>query len=398
MGILKILWICHFTNAEVQTKLPLWKKLNESAPWIPNMIKGFEGRDDIELHVISPHNWLKRQTTYTQNNIHYYFIPYGIPLINRSWPGIFPYYTYTNYEGFRRKVKKIVAKINPDIINLFGAENSYYSSSILDFKDQYPIFIIIQGFSSQLKDVIPLVPRQRKNIAIEEKILKEFKYFGGEQDSSTFISDYNPTHQFYRLYFPVNEELACKTSEQVKKYDCIYYGLLSKIKGTEDFIKVIAELKKTIPDIKACIVGGGDQELFRKQVVDLGCTANIEFKGFVKTQKELFEYVKASKVFLAPPHKERLSMTIREAMYLKVPIVAYATGGIPYINESDENIYMVETGDYIAMAEKALLLLNNESSRLNLAEKAYQYALNEYSLTINTQRLISAIKEITEAV
>ena len=87
-------------------------------------------------------------------------------------------------------------------------------------------------------------------------------------------------------------------------------------------------------------------------------------------------------------------MTIREAMYLKVPIVAYATGGIPYINEFDENIYMVKTGDYKAMAEKTLQLLNDETARNDLAEKAFKYALNEYSLAVNTERLIAAYKEI----
>jgi len=74
--------------------------------------------------------------------------------------------------------------------------------------------------------------------------------------------------------------------------------------------------------------------------------------------------------------------------------VAYATGGIPYINEFDENIYLVKTGDYQEMAIKTLLLLENESLRTNLAEKAYQYALQEYSLKVNVERLISAYQII----
>jgi glycosyltransferase involved in cell wall biosynthesis len=394
MSKLIIVWICHFTNAEIQSKLPLWKKTNEFALWIPNMIKGFEGRNDIELHVILPHDYLKKQTTYNCDNIHYYFIPYGIPIFHRHWPNIFRYDVYTDFSTFRGKVKKLVAEIKPDLINLIGVENAYYSSSILDFKDKYLILVTIQGFISQLKESIKLTVLQQKRIEIEEKILKEFKYYSGELNSSTYISSFNPSHKFFKQYGPINEEIAYSIPEQIKKYDCIYYGRLEKTKGTEDFIKVIAELKKQKPKIKACISGAGDQTQFKALAKKLNCRQNIEFAGFIKTQKELFNKVKASKVFLAPPLFERLSMTIREAMYLKVPVVAYATGGIPYINKYDENIYMVATGDYKNMAEKTLYLLQNETIRNALAEKAYLYAQNEFSSKINTERLFTSYKQI----
>jgi glycosyltransferase involved in cell wall biosynthesis len=391
---MKIVWLCYFSNAEAQTHLPLWKNIDEYASWIPNMVKGFECRNDIELHIIAPHEYLKKTTSFELRNIKYHFVPVGMPIYRRHWPSFFRYDVMSDFAYFRRKTKYIVKQIQPDVVNLIGAENAHYSSAILDFKNDYPVIIGIQGFISQFKELKNKSLYLIKRIEVEETILKIFTHFYGEQDSSTYIKNYNPNHNFYRLYFPVNEELAISTPTIEKIYDCIYYGKLSQAKGTEDFIKVIAELKKQKSDIKACIAGGGDQYPFKALAKELNCFQNIEFTGFLKTQKELFEHVKASRVFLAPPYFERLSSTIREAMYLKVPIVAYATGGIPYINEFDANIYMVPTGDYKAMAVKTLLLLNDETLRKNLAEKAYKYAVNEYSLSINTKRLISVYEEM----
>lgn len=393
---LKIVWICHFTNAEIQSLLPLWRKQDEFASWIPNMLKGFENRENIEIHVVSPHDYLRNPTNFSLRNIHYHFIHYGVPFWHRHWPAIFLFDTYSNYYSLRKRIKKTINQIQPDLINLIGAENPYYSWSVLDLKKDYPILVIIQGFISQMKGQIKLTTAAKKRIDVEERILKSFKYYAGEQDSSTYISTYNPNHIFFRLYGSVNEDLALNTIDKGKRYDCVFFGRLSKEKGVEDFIRVIAESKVKKPNIKACIIGGGDNRPYISLAKELNCFANIEFTGFIKTQKELFECVKASRIFLVTPYFERLSSTIREAMFLKVPIVAYATGGIPYINEFEENIYLVKTGDYQEMARRALLLLENETQRINLAEKAYQYAIQEFSLKANTERLILANQTILE--
>ena len=393
---INVVWICHFSNAEIQAHLPIWKSKDEFAPWVPNMLKGFEDSSEIELSVISPHEYLRKTTEVKLRNINYYFIPFGIPFWGRHWPGLFRYDIYTIYRSFREKVEKIINKIAPDIVNLIGAENAYYSSSILDYKESYPVLITIQGFISQFKNEEGLALDQRKRIEVEEEILRTFKYFCGEQDSSTYISSHNPSHNFFKLYFPINEKLAKESIVSEKKYDCIYFGRLTKTKGIEDFIKVVAELKVVKPDVTACIIGGGDIKQWRKFAAELGCKTNIEFIGFVNTQKELFKYVKSSRIFLAPPFKERLSSTIREAMLMKVPIVAYATGGIPYLNEFDENILLVKTGEYKSMAEKALLLLQDENYASKLSMKAYHYAINEFSLEVNKNRLLQAYFTIHE--
>lgn len=392
----KLVWICSFTNAEIDSKLPVWKYTNEYAPWVINLLKGFEERKDLEIHVISPKEYLKKPTTLIINNIHYHFIPDGVPIWHRHWPEIFRFDVYSNFYFFRKKVKDTINKIHPDLISLIGAENAMYSSSILDLNNKYPTLIVIQGFISQMKKAIKLSAFQNKRIEVEETILKSYKYYAGEQDSSTYISNYNSNHVFFKVYFPINETVASNIKHVNKKYDCIFFGRLSIEKGVEDFIKVIAEIKKKKPDIKACIIGDGDIRPYSSLANSFNCMSNIEFIGFLKTQNELFEYVKSSRIFLVTPYFERLSSTIREAMFLKVPIIAYSTGGIPYINEFDENIYLVKTGDYQEVARKAILLLENKTLRINLAEKAFQYATQEYSLTTNTQRLISAYQYILE--
>lgn len=392
--MLKIAWICHFTNTEIQSFLPLWRQKNEFASWIPNFLNGFENCKDVEIHVIAPHEYLKKYSEIRLRNVYYHFIPYGIPIWHRHWPRYFRLDVYSNFIIFRKKVSDIINKIVPDIVNLIGAENAYYSASILDIGKAYPVLVTIQGFIGQFKDKLKKTAESKMRIDVEEKILKTFKYYCGEQDSSNYLSSYNPEHRFFRIYFPVNEKLILATRSLQNKYDCVYFGKLTKSKGIEDFIGIITEIKNKSPNIKACIIGGGDSLPFKALAQDLKCDKNIDFIGFLRSQKELFAYVKSSKIFVMPTYIERLASTIREAMFLKVPVVAYATGGIPYINEFNENIFLVETGDKKELLKKVLFLLENDKLRNELADRAYEYCQKEFRLVVNTERLMNAYRAI----
>ena len=117
----KVVWICHFTNIEIQTKLPLWKKFNEFGSWIINAIAGFEKHDDIELHIVAPHIYLKRDTHFILRGINYHFLSFGFPIINRPWPSFFALDAICFYPFLTRKIQKTVKRINPDILVLQAA-------------------------------------------------------------------------------------------------------------------------------------------------------------------------------------------------------------------------------------------------------------------------------------
>lgn len=73
---LKVVWLCYFINKEVQDRLKPYKSINEFAPWIPISIRILENDDNVELHVISPHEYIR-------GKINYYFYNAHMPLTGR---------------------------------------------------------------------------------------------------------------------------------------------------------------------------------------------------------------------------------------------------------------------------------------------------------------------------
>ena len=70
---LKVVWLCHFTNKEVQERINPNSRINEFAPWIPTSIKIFENNDRIDLHIVSPHGYIVGIKTFRKQGINYYF-------------------------------------------------------------------------------------------------------------------------------------------------------------------------------------------------------------------------------------------------------------------------------------------------------------------------------------
>ena len=63
---------------------------------------------------------------------------------------------------------------------------------------------------------------------------------------------------------------------------------MEKVKGSEDFIRVISEIKRKKSDVKACITGSGNLSPLQTLANELNCSDNIEFVGFCKIAKGTF--------------------------------------------------------------------------------------------------------------
>jgi glycosyltransferase involved in cell wall biosynthesis len=396
---LKAVWICHFSNQEVLQWIKPWFKRKEISQGLSNFIKGFYDRKDIELHVISLHSGISFYKKHLDKGITYHFVNYGIPLLGIPWQPFFPLDILTNYFLNKRIIRMLINRIKPDIINLFGAENPNYSSTVLQFRKTYPVLITIQGYVSLSSGFNNF--KEKKRVEVEQKILRKFQNFAGEEESKVFLSTLNNNFNFYKFYYPVNEELVDKIKVVDYKYDILFYGRIVRDKGIEDFIKITGVLKKTFPNIKALIIGGYQTNYFKELkdlVIQYNCGENIHFSGFLNSQELVYNFVKASKILLVPTYNDRLPSTIREAMMLKTAVIAYKTGGIPNINKQRENIKLVDVGDLISMKESIIKLLNNEGYRLKIIENAYKYAKSEFSLEKNVNTLVEAYDKILNQV
>ena len=158
----------------------------------------------------------------------------------------------------------------------------------------------------------------------------------------------------------------------------IFVGRLSIEKGAMYLIKAMGIIKEKNPELRLLLVGyGSEEKKLMKLVKDMGLRHNVDFIG-MKKNKEVFEYMAASDVFVLPSLYEGFPNALLEAMASGLPIVASKVRGIPEIIEESENGFLVEPKDSNGIAEKILYLFDNSELKkricLNNKEKVKNYS------------------------
>lgn len=383
----KILWLCIYSNAMKKSHMSLWvRRETEYGAWIPNLLQGFVGDANYEIHVVSTENWMRKiYESWSDNGINYHCYQTGLPFLGRGFR--LPIDALTRYWLNRHRIKRIIDQVKPDLIHLFGAEMPHYGAVLLDLKKEYPTLVTIQGFihrARSRKDSLSL----RSRCKYENLLIKKCAHYTGDYEAESVLRRVNPEMQSFKTtYFPVNETLVGLTRPQEIKYDILFAGKLTREKGFGDFLELVRMLKVERPQIKAAVVGY--PSVYAEAVTFIGkngLNENVVWLGRFPSQEGLFQAYLQSKLFIAPTYNDCFASTLRENMLLGTPCVAYRTGGIPYANRNgDENIALVDQGDVKALFVRVLQLLNSDAMRAEIAERARVFARQEFSLQANVE-------------
>ena len=86
--------------------------------------------------------------------------------------------------------------------------------------------------------------------------------------------------------------------------------------------------------------------------------------------------MKSSDVVVVPSRMESLPTTIKEAFFLKVPVVATNVGGIPELIKNNETGFLVPSNDPEKLAESVNKLLENKQNANQFANAGYEFIKN----------------------
>ena len=392
---IRVAWICSFSNEKMRARLPfdsggcfkgLYKLLGvtfgrdtDSAIWNTNAIEEMEKIDDVELHVICPVRGLaKEEVLYEGNGIHYYFFrEQNSDIVRFVWHQLFSKYT-SHYKKNRRVLSRFISEIQPDVVHVMGAENPYYSLSLLDVPSNIPTIIQLQALLTRLVNVTK-VKEEKKSFyykgLMEREIIKKADYIGTTLDDfkKFIIEEIKSDAQFLDISLAMAQKINLEPSE--KQYDFVYFSANISKAGEEALESFILAHKKN-PTITLDIVGGYD-EAFRARldarIKEYGLENCVTLEGRLPSHDDVIRQIRKARFALLPLKMDFVPNTLHEAMANGLPVVTTITDGTPSLNEMKKCVLLSEQNDFQAMADNMMALLDNESLSNELRQNAAVY-------------------------
>ncbi|EKD99753.1 MAG: glycosyl transferase group 1 [uncultured bacterium] len=163
------------------------------------------------------------------------------------------------------------------------------------------------------------------------------------------------------------------------KVHLIFTGRVIRSKGVFELVKIVWEVKD-MPFTVDIVGDGEDLTELKNNITRLGLSEKFVFHGKLNRQ-QVTERLLQSDIYVMPTLRaEGFPMTLVEAMFASLPIIANNIGGISDAVEDAKTGYLIKVGDLSGFKAKLTTLIADTSLRATLGQNGRIKAQNEFTL------------------
>ena len=243
-------------------------------------------------------------------------------------------------------LKGIVSRENYDIVHGFNIPSAF---AMQYAKGKKKVLSVHGVFSDQVKAIHSSAT---SSIAtnVESKVLKWPDKLTTDSKTSQIEYKRKLSLDFEYLPSPIDTDMFHQIPNVEKSLDQVAYI------GRDSFEKGIDVLKNIESEIKGNVV----------YCID-------------KSWKEAMKILKSSTILVVPSRMESLPTVIKEAFFLKIPVIATSVGGIPELVQDKDTGILTESENPQMLLKKINELISDKSLQTRLSSNGYDYVLENFT-------------------
>lgn len=280
---------------------------------------------------------------------------------------------------------RIIREENIKLIHAHKSGSAIWGVIIGKLTDIHGVIVHIHGRPSSWKhgfaESLGCMLSDKIVTVSESERLRLLKRGGSASKITTMFNGINITK------FRPEPDFALKSSLGLRN-ETLVVGISAELrpeKNHDVFLLAAREILKNVEDVCFLIVGDGERRRELEQfALSIGVLEKCRFTGFVKSVAEMISIMD---VGVLCSSREALPLTLLEYMASGKPIVATRVGGVPEVVSNGINGFLVESGDYVALAEKIILLLRNRSLALTMGSSSLSIVKEKFTEDVMIRHL-----------
>lgn len=332
--------------------------------------------------------------------IHTEVLPY--PILRRKYFNIKGILGYVrDYFKYARILLEKSRKYKVDIVhtNTAAVLEGIYLSKKMSIPQLWHIHEIIVKPRLIFKFTSFLIARTSKAVITVSTAVKN------HLEDSNYFKNKNNIHVIYNgvdsEYFNPENECEYLYNEFNIPSNAKIVGMIGRVnswKGQYDFLEALNIVMSKNEDVYAVIVGSsfeGEEwrmDELRKKISESPCKNRIIQKDYRSDNKNLFTMFDV--LVLPSTNPDPLPTVVLEGMASGCPIVGYGHGGICEMVEENGNGLLAEVRNTADLAEKILMIINNDDMRSTMGEKSRYRQVEKFSIKSYIGNFENTYKEI----
>ncbi len=184
----------------------------------------------------------------------------------------------------------------------------------------------------------------------------------------------------------------------------VVVGYLAPLKGQDDAIRVLSELKPRHPSLRLLILGSvkyaspgarfdsiGYGERLERMAREMGLEQEVLFLG---EREDVPEILRAADLALVPSWYEGFGRTVLEAMAMRLPVIATDVGGPAEIISDGCDGILLPPREPARWARAVGELLGQPKLRAAMGQRARERASRDFTLDRHVERVTALYDEV----
>jgi glycosyltransferase involved in cell wall biosynthesis len=172
-------------------------------------------------------------------------------------------------------------------------------------------------------------------------------------------------------------------------------GNIIQSKGQEDAVRAAIELAKQRQREIELVIAGYDEPDFKRYLREIIDSENADdYIHILPFQQNIFPLIHHADIVLVCSRMEGFGRVTLEAMLMDKAIVATNTGGTLEMISHGETGFLYTPGNFIELADRIEMLLDDEDLRRNMGRNAKKYAQSTFTKKEYIDRYFSIINDL----
>ncbi|MCW2687441.1 MAG: hypothetical protein JWR37_2331 [Mycobacterium sp.] len=281
-----------------------------------------------------------------------------------------------------RRARKLVAELKPDVVH--GHEIG--ANGDIAVRCSRNCVVTVHGMiatemrlsanpSYREKLRIRLTDRLTRQVLHRAKVVISISKYDAEEFAGlirgTRVSIANPT---------AAEFFALAPSEATEPR-LLFAGVLRPLKNPVGLVNAFAKVCRAVPGARLVMVGPQPDpdyaQTVRGEVASLGLTESVDIIDLVDNER-LRREIAAARAVVLFSQQENAPTVIAQAMAAGKPVVATRVGGVPEMVHDGETGFLVESGDEGTLADRLVMLLNDQGLCLRMGWRGHEVAQSRF--------------------